>query len=115
MTLGSLFDGIGGFPLAASRVGIVPAWASEIDKDCIVVTAKHFPDMVQLGDIKQLDGSELEPVDIITGGSPCQDLSVAGDRAGLSGGRSGLFHEMVRVIRKMRNGAGKPRYVLWEN
>jgi DNA (cytosine-5)-methyltransferase 1 len=115
LTLGSLFDGIGGFPLAASRAGILPVWASEIDKKCQQVTAYHFPDMVQLGDITKLDGRSLSPVDIITGGSPCQDLSVAGKQAGLKGERSGLFMEMMRIINEMRSEAGKPRYVVWEN
>lgn len=115
LTLGSLFDGIGGFPLAGSRAGIVPVWASEIDKSCQKVTAYHFPDMVQLGDITKLDGRKLSPVDIITGGSPCQDLSVAGKQAGLKGERSGLFLEMMRIVNEMRSEAGKPRYVVWEN
>ena len=91
MTLGSLFDGIGGFPLAASRYGITPVWASEIEAFPIEVTKHHFPDMVHFGDITKLDGAKLPPVDIICGGSPCQDLSVAGARAGLAGERSGLF------------------------
>ncbi len=82
LTLGSLFDGIGGFPLAAQRCGIVTLWASEIEKFPIEVTKEHFPDMVHVGDITKLDGAKLPPVDIIAGGSPCQDLSVAGARAG---------------------------------
>ena len=91
LTLGSLFDGIGGFPLAAVNNGIVPLWASEIEPFPIAVTSTHFPQMLHLGDITKLNGAELPPVDIIAGGSPCQDLSVAGARAGLAGARSGLF------------------------
>ena len=91
LTMGSLFDGIGGFPLAAVHNGIVPVWASEIETFPIEVTRLRFPDMVHVGDITKLDGAELPPVDIICGGSPCQDLSVAGKRTGLSGERSGLF------------------------
>lgn len=102
LTLGSLFDGIGGFPLAAQRSGIVPLWASEIEKFPMSVTKAHFPEMVQVGDITKLNGAQLPPVDIITGGSPCQDLSVAGKRAGLAGKRSGLFMEQIRVIKEMR-------------
>ena len=91
LTMGSLFDGIGGFPLAAIRSGITPVWASEIEAFPIEVTKQRFPSMIHVGDITKLNGAELPPVDIICGGSPCQDLSVAGARAGLSGARSGLF------------------------
>ena len=93
LTIGSLFDGIGGFPLAVIRSGITPVWASEIEAFPIEVTKLRFPDMVHVGDITKLNGAELPPVDIICGGSPCQDLSVAGARAGLAGARSGLFME----------------------
>lgn len=78
MTLGSLFDGIGGFPLAAVRCGITPLWASEIEAFPIEVTKRHFPDMVHVGDITKLDGAKLPPVDIICGGSPCQDYAEFG-------------------------------------
>ena len=88
LTMGSLFDGIGGFPLAAVRNGIIPVWASEIEAFPIEVTKLRFPEMVHVGDITQLDGAKLPPVHIICGGSPCQDLSVAGARAGLAGERS---------------------------
>jgi DNA (cytosine-5)-methyltransferase 1 len=116
MMLGSLFDGIGGFPLAAARHGIKTLWTSDIDPACEAVTKARFPDAVQLGDITKIDGRKIEPVDIISGGSPCQDLSVAGKRAGLEGARSGLFMEMIRIIREMRSATGKfPRYVIWEN
>ena len=88
ITMGSLFDGIGGFPLAAVRNGITPVWASEIEAFPIEVTKLRFPGMIHVGDITKLHGAELPPVDIICGGSPCQDLSVAGARAGLAGARS---------------------------
>ena len=91
LTMGSLFDGIGGFPLAAVHSGIQLVWASEIEPFPIAVTQYHFPDMLHVGDITKLDGAKLPPVDIICGGSPCQDLSVAGARAGLAGARSGHF------------------------
>ena len=103
MTMGSLFDGIGGFPLAARRSGITTLWASEIEPFPIRVTKLRFPEMVHLGDVTKLDGATLPPVDIICGGSPCQDLSVAGTRAGLAGSRSGLFMEQIRITKEMRN------------
>lgn len=115
MTLGSLFDGISVFPLAGALCGITPVWASEIDPDAAAVTKARFPEMQQLGDIRRIDGADIPPVDIVTGGSPCQDLSMAGARAGLSGERSSLFHEMIRVIREMREATGQPRFVIWEN
>lgn len=102
-TMGSLFDGIGGFPLAAVHNGITPVWASEIEAFPIEVTKLRFPDMVHVGDITKLIGAELTPVEIVCGGSPCQDLSVAGARAGLSGERSGLFMEQIRIVKEMRN------------
>ena len=116
-TLGSLFDGIGGFPYAASFYGIRPLWASEILPQAVSVTMRHFPDMEHVGDITALDGAKLPPVDIITFGSPCQDLSTAGRRLGLQGERSGLFTEAIRIIDEMRRATnGKyPRYALWEN
>ena len=83
-TLGSLFDGSGGFPLAASICGIEPRWASEIEPYPIAVTRARFPFMAHLGDITGINGAKIEPVDIITFGSPCQDMSIAGKRAGLS-------------------------------
>lgn len=117
LKLGSLFDGIGGFCLAAQRCGIEPVWASEIEEKPIMITRKHFPNMKHLGDITKINGAEIEPVDIITFGSPCQDLSVAGKGAGLAGERSGLFHAAIRVIREMRAATGGryPRWIIWEN
>ena len=118
LTLGSLFDGIGGFPYAASFYGIRPLWASEIVPECVSVTKKHFPDMEHVGDITKLHGGTLPPVDIITFGSPCQDLSVAsGKRLGLAGERSGLFLEAIRIIREMQEATNGeyPKFALWEN
>ena len=103
LTMGSLFDGIGGFPLAAERYGIKTLWASEIEPFPMKVTERRFPGMAHKGDITKLNGRLLLPVDIICGGSPCQDLSVAGARAGLSGARSGLFMEQVRIVKEMRD------------
>ena len=124
MTMGSLFDGIGGFPLAAIRNGVSPIWASEIEAFPIAVTKIRFPQMLHVGDITKLDGATLPPVDIICGGSPCQDLSVAGKRAGLEGARSGLFMDQVRIVKEMRYadelrglpvGSRRPRFLVWEN
>jgi DNA (cytosine-5)-methyltransferase 1 len=102
ITLGSLFDGIGGFPYAGSFFGIKPLWARDIMPQAISVTMRHFPGMEHVGDITALDGAKLPLVDVITFGSPCQDLSVAGKRAGLDGERSGLFAEAIRIIDEMR-------------
>ena len=117
ITLGSLFDGIGGFPYAASFYGIHPLWASEIVPSCVSVTKKFFPDMAHVGDVTRLDGAKLPPVDIITFGSPCQGLSLAGQRRGLADERSGLFLEAIRIIFEMREAThGKyPRFALFEN
>ena len=118
LTLGSLFDGIGGFPYAASFYGIRTLWASEIIPECVSVTRKHFPDMEHIGDITKLHGGKLPPVDIITFGSPCQDLSVAsGRRLGLAGERSGLFLEAIRIIREMQEATNGeyPKFAIWEN
>ncbi len=116
-TLGSLFDGSGGFPLAASRAGITPIWASEIEPYPIAVTQAHFPSMRHYGDVCEIDGGKIEPVDVITFGSPCQDLSVCGRREGLSGSRSNLFFEAIRIIKEMRAATNdeNPRYAIWEN
>ena len=117
MRLGSLFDGSGGFPLAGVLCGMIPVWASEIEKFPIAVTSKRFPNMKHLGDIRGINGAAINPVDIITFGSPCQDLSVAGKRAGLKGERSGLFMEAIRIVKEMRCATNEkyPRYILWEN
>ena len=101
LTLGSLFDGSGGFPLGAFLTGIEPLWASEVEPFPIRVTTKRFPNMKHYGDINKIDGSLIPPVDIITAGFCCQDLSVAGKRAGLQGERSGLFYQIPRIIKEM--------------
>jgi DNA (cytosine-5)-methyltransferase 1 len=118
MKLGSLFDGSGGFPLAGALYGIEPVWASEIEDFPIRVTTNRFPNMKHLGDVSNINGAEIEPVDIITFGSPCQDLSIAGKQAGIhEGERSNLFFQAVRIIKEMRNATANkfPRYTLWEN
>jgi len=119
----SLFDGIGGTLLSAAMCGIEPVWASEIEPFPIKVTKHHFPNVKHLGDITKINGAEVEPVDIIVGGSPCQDLSVAGKRAGMKHAefgdeettRSGLFMEQIRIVKEMRNATNKPRFMVWEN
>lgn len=125
MRLGSLFDGSGGFPLAGVVNGVEPVWASEIEPYPLRVTAKRFPAMKQLGDVTKINGAEIEPVDIITFGSPCQDLSVAGAQKGIhEGERSSLFFEAIRIIKEMRehdSATGRsdklcrPRFAVWEN
>ena len=125
MKLGSLFDGSGGFPLAGSLCGIEPVWAAEVEPYPIAVTRSRFPRMKHLGDVTKINGAEIEPVDIFTFGSPCQDFSVSGKRAGLkhkSNGddettRSGLFMEAIRIIKEMRGATNGvyPRFAVWEN
>lgn len=125
MTLGSLFDGSGGFPLAGAIHGIVPLWASEVEPYPIAVTRSRFPGMRHLGSVTEINGGAVEPVDVITFGSPCQDMSVAGQRAGMkhtSAGdeattRSGLFYEAIRIIQEMREATNgrHPTFVVWEN
>src|SRR5574344_328672 len=117
LTLGSLFDGSGGFPLGGLLAGITPVWASEIEPYAIRVTTKRLPFLKHYGDVSRMNGGDIEPVDIITFGSPCQDMSVAGKRAGLDGSRSNLFFEAVRIVKEMRcatNGQ-YPRWLCWEN
>ena len=117
LTLGSLFDGLGGWQLAAVNAGIKPIWSSEIEKFPMDITKKWFPNTIQLGDITKLDGAEIPPVDIICAGSPCQDLSIAGKRAGLEGERSGLFRKAVDIVQGMQKATNGeyPRYFVWEN
>ena len=117
LTLGSLFDGSGGFPLGGLLSGITPVWASEIEPFPIRVTTKRLPFMKHYGDVSKMNGADIEPVDIITFGSPCQDMSIAGRREGLDGSRSSLFYEAIRIVKEMRcktNGR-YPRYIIWEN
>ena len=118
MKIGSLFDGSGGFPLAGTICGITPVWASEIEPYPISVTKARFPEMKHLGSVTQINGAEIEPVDVITFGSPCQDLSVAGKQKGIhEGERSNLFFEAIRIIHEMREATDHryPRYAVWEN
>lgn len=125
MKLMSLFDGSGGFPLAASLCGIEPVYAAEVEPYPIAVTKNRFPKMKHLGDVSKVKDGEIEPVDIITFGSPCQDISIAGKRAGLKHAdmgddettRSGLFLEAIRIIKEMREATNGvyPRYAIWEN
>lgn len=117
LTLGSLFDGSGSFPMMGMLSGIVPVWKSEIEPFPIAVTEKRLPFVKHLGDINSINGAEIEPVDIITFGSPCTDLSVAGKRQGLNAERSGLFFQAIRIIKEMRGATnGKyPRFAVWEN
>lgn len=117
LTLGSLFDGSGGFPLGGLLSGITPVWASEIEPFPIRVTTKRLPFMKHYGDVSRMDGGKIEPVDVITFGSPCQDMSIAGRREGLDGSRSSLFYEAVRIVKEMRcaTDGRYPRYIVWEN
>ena len=117
LTLGSLFDGSGGFPLGGLLSGVTPVWASEVEPFPIMVTSRRLPFMKHYGDISQMNGGEIEPVDIITFGSPCTDMSIAGRRAGLEGKQSVLFYEAIRIIKEMRcKTNGKyPRWICWEN
>lgn len=125
MKIGSLFDGSGGFPLAASMCGIEPVWASEVEPYPIAVTSRHFPGMKHLGDVSRVNGGIIDPVDVITFGSPCQDMSMAGKRKGIRHKehgaeemtRSGLFYEAVRIIEEMKEATNGvyPAFAVWEN
>lgn len=119
MTIGSLFSGAGGFELAATKAGMTPLWASEIEPYAIAVTSARFPGMEHLGDIRAIHGGEIAPVDVVCGGSPCQDMSTSSPTRGegVHGERSGLFWEMIRVIKEMKEAThGKyPRFVVFEN
>lgn len=110
MKFGSLFTGIGGFDLGLERAGLECAWQVENDSQCVSVLRRRWPDIPKFGDIATLKGEDLEPVELVCGGFPCQDLSVAGRRAGLAGKRSGLFHEFMRIVAEIA-----PRWVLIEN
>lgn len=117
LTLGFLFDGSGGFPLAGIQAGIRPVWASEIEPFPILVTTRRLPQLTHVGDVTEVNGADVDAVDVITFGSPCQDPSVAGKQAGLAGERSGLFFHAVRIIEEMRKATHGmfPRYAIWEN
>jgi len=109
MTFGSLFSGIGGMDLGLERAGMECRWQVEIDPFCNKVLEKHWPGVKRYGDIREC-GPQLEWVDVIAGGFPCQDVSRAGDRAGIDGARSGLWSHFHRIIRLLR-----PEAVIVEN
>jgi DNA (cytosine-5)-methyltransferase 1 len=117
LTYGSLFSGVGGFDLGFDQAGYECKWQAEWDKNCQQTLAHHWPGVPLYGDVREISGKELTPVDVITYGSPCQDLSVAGKRAGIDGGRSSMFFEATRIIKEMRDAtAGTfPRITIWEN
>lgn len=110
-TFGSLFAGVGGFDLGFERAGMRSLWQVEIDNAARAVLARRFPDAAQYADVREVGAHNLAPVDVICGGFPCQDLSVAGKRAGIvDGARSSLFYEMVRITNELR-----PAFLVWEN
>lgn len=110
MRLGSLFAGIGGMDLGLERAGMQCAWQVEIDPFCRKVLTKHWSNVPKFNDVRECGKHNLEQVDLIAGGFPCQDLSFAGKGAGIDGPRSGLWSEFHRIICELR-----PRYVLVEN
>lgn len=115
--LGGLFSGSGGFELGAILAGIRPVWNSEIEPFPIRVTTRRLPSVKHYGDVSAINGAQIEPVDIITFGSPCQDMSIAGKRDGLGGSQSSLFYQAVRIVKEMREETNGqyPRYIVWEN
>src|SRR5699024_6988759 len=114
---GSRFDGSGGFPVGGVSSGITPIWPSEIEPFPIRGTTKRLPFMKHYGDVSKMNGADVEPVDIITFGSPCQDMSIAGRREGLDGSRYSVFYEAVRIgkERRWKTNGRYPRYIVWEN
>jgi DNA (cytosine-5)-methyltransferase 1 len=110
LKFGSLFSGIGGMDLGLERAGMECLWQVEIDEFCRKVLAKHWPNVARFNDVRECGKHNLEQVELIAGGFPCQDVSLAGPGAGLSGERSGLWFQMFRIICELR-----PRYVLVEN
>ena len=115
LRIGSLFAGVGGFDLGFQRAGFTTAWAVEIDQQAQAVLRLRFPEAELHDDVCMVGSKNLGPVDIVTFGSPCQDMSLAGKRAGLAGARSGLFYESTRIIRELRAAYGAPRFAVWEN
>ena len=115
--MGSLFSGCGGMDLGFERAGFDVRWHAEIDKDAVSVLARHWPDVPQLGSVTDIDGAQIEPVDVIIGGFPCQDVSLAGKRKGMAGARSGLFYEFLRIVEEMREATdGRyPAVAVFEN
>lgn len=114
---GSLFAGVGGFDMGFDRAGYECRFQVEWDKNCQNILNRHWPEVPKWGDVCEVDGATIPPVDVLIFGSPCQDLSVAGKRAGLDGARSGLFFEAMRIVREMRDATANtfPRVVVWEN
>jgi DNA (cytosine-5)-methyltransferase 1 len=110
VNVGSLFSGIGGFELGFERAGMRVSWQVEQDAYCRAVLARHFPDAARFEDVREVGAQNLDPVDLICGGFPCQDLSSAGRGAGIDGARSGLWSEFARIVCELR-----PRYVVVEN
>lgn len=117
LTYGSLFSGVGGFDMGFDQAGYDCVFQVEWDKHCQQILAKHWPEVPKWSDVQEVNGAEIPPCDVLTFGSPCQDLSVAGKRAGLDGGRSSMFYEATRIIKEMRNATKSvyPRVVVWEN
>lgn len=117
MRIGSLFSGVGGFDLGFERAGHEIVWHSEIEPHACAVMREHWPDAPNLGDVTRIDGAAIEPVDVICGGFPCQDLSVAGKRAGFTGKRSVLAFEFLRIVREMREATDgrAPTFLVLEN
>lgn len=116
-TFGSIFSGAGGFDMGLELAGWECMWQVEWDKDCQDVLQRHWPDIPKYLDVQTVDGKLLTPVDAVAFGSPCQDLSTAGKRAGLEGGRSSMFYEATRIIKEMKDATGNefPKWVIWEN
>lgn len=116
-TYGSLFSGVGGFDLGLDSAGYECRFQVEYDKHCQQVLNRHWPTVPKWNDVCDVDGNQIPPVDVLAFGSPCQDLSIAGKRAGLAGERSGLFHQAMRIVKEMRNATANqyPRIVIWEN
>jgi DNA (cytosine-5)-methyltransferase 1 len=110
VNVGSLFSGIGGFDLGFERAGMRVDWQVELDPYCRAVLARHFPDAARYEDVREIGIDNLDPVDLVCGGFPCQDLSSAGRGAGIDGARSGLWSEFARIVRELR-----PGYVVVEN
>lgn len=117
LTHGSLFTGVGGFDMGAELAGVETKWQCEIDKNPTKVLERKWPKVTRYTDVCKVKGNEIDPVDIISFGSPCQDLSVAGKRAGLTGSRSSLYHEAIRITKEMRDATNNqyPRFIIWEN
>ena len=118
LTYGSLFAGVGGFDMGMELAGYEPVFQVEWDKNCLKVLHHHWPTVPKWHDVCDVNGADLPPCDVLIFGSPCQDLSVAGKRAGLQDGeKSSMFFEAVRIIKEMRDATNSiyPRATIWEN